>query len=255
MVSTQPRLRFTTALAVGLAYGCVGGVDGTGAPRADGSGAGGAGGVSSSAQTGGSGASKAATGGAAANSTPTGGGGSECRFACPDDSGISVGSGGAGPEPSATDASSRDASSRDASNGSMDAGAPPPGCSSDSRLCDDFESYGEGKVPDGRWQTQKAPSTGASLVVDGTKAFSGTKALHVKVNFTGSGGSVDIATKQGDAAFANLATNTMFARFMMFQGTLTVPGELHARFVRMGNMNAPSGSNQTGYSFAMHSYP
>jgi hypothetical protein len=109
-------------------------------------------------------------------------------------------------------------------------------------------------VPGGPWQAVKAPSSGSSLVVDSTKAFSGTKAIHVKATFTGRG-NVDISTKMGDPAFANLTNNTMYARFMMFQGTFTVPGELHARIFRLGNTNAPSGSNSTGYSFALHSYP
>ncbi len=47
----------------------------------------------------------------------------------------------------------------------------------------------------------------------------------------------------------------MFARFMLYEGTLTASGELHARLFRLGNMSAPSGSNMTGYAFSLHSYP
>jgi hypothetical protein len=240
------------ALALGLVCGCASSVEDTVGSRDRAGAAGGASSATSGPSTGAAGASQTAGGGAAGTSATTGGG-SACRFACPDDSGISVGP-GPGPE-AGPDASAQDAGRRDASTGPTDAAPPGSGCTPDLRLCDDFESYGDGKVPDGKWQTIKAPSTGASLVVDTTKAFSGTKALHVKINFTGNGGSVDVGTKQGDPAFANLTNNTMFARFMLFQSALNVSGELHARLLRLGSMNAPSGSNQTGYAFALHSYP
>jgi hypothetical protein len=228
-------------LAVAFLCGCVSTLDdarGAGATT----GGGGSSSGSSSAST-----SQAATGGAAGAAPTTGGGGSECRFACP----VDGGGGTFGPPP--TSDASDGARAGGANDASTDAPSPGAACTPDLRLCDDFESYADGMVPGGKWQTLKPPSNGASLVVDSTKAYSGTKAIHVKVAFTG-GGTVDIATKAGDPAFA-APTDTMFARFMMFQGTFTVPGELHARILRLGNMNAPSGSNGTGYSFALHSYP
>jgi hypothetical protein len=128
------------------------------------------------------------------------------------------------------------------------------GCSPDLPLCDDFEGYTSGQQPGGRWQPVKTASQGASLVVDATKAFSGKQSLHVKIAFTNGGGSVNVGTKPGDAAFS-AADDTHYARFMLFQSALMASGELHARLFRLGSMNAPSGSNGTGYAFSLHSYP
>jgi hypothetical protein len=120
-------------------------------------------------------------------------------------------------------------------------------------LCDDFEGYAAGQTPAGRWQPIKTPSSGTSLVVDASKAFSGKQAIHIKVDLKG-GGSVGIGTKAGDMAFAG-GGDTHYLRFMLYQSPMNVGGDLHARLVRLGTMNAPSGSNGTGYAFSLHSYP
>src|SRR5579859_2927704 len=130
----------------------------------------GAGGASSSTSST-TGNTSQATGGAGGASATTGGGGSACRFACVDGGGGSP----VPPPPDIPDAA-RDAAANDASG---DTSAPGVGCTPDLRLCDDFESYADGMVPGGKWQTPKAPSSGASIVVDSTKAYSGTKAIHV----------------------------------------------------------------------------
>lgn len=139
-----------------------------------------------------------------------------------------------------------------AGSGGAAAGAAAITCAAGLGLCDDFEGYTEGETPGGRWQPFNTSSAGRSLVVDSTKAFSGKKAIHIKVDFEG--GSVGIGTKPGDAAFA-ADGHTRYARFMMFQSPMTVPGELHARVLRLGTMDAPSGNNGTGYAFGFHSYP
>lgn len=109
-------------------------------------------------------------------------------------------------------------------------GASGSGCAAGLGLCDDFESYGEGKVPDGRWMTVKPPTSGASLTVDGSKPYSGSKSLHIKVT---TGGSANITTKPGDTAFTGI-TNAGYLRFMMFQTAITQPTDTHARLRARG---------------------
>lgn len=137
-------------------------------------------------------------------------------------------------------------------NGGTAGGSAQVGCTSELALCDDFESYAMGQVPDGRWQTVRTPMQGATMAVDDTKAFSGTQALHITANFQNYTG-VNISTKSGDAAFAT--GDTYYVRFMLFQTALTNTDELHARMVRIGTADLANGNDGSGYTFGLHSYP
>ncbi|HVY25623.1 MAG TPA: hypothetical protein VHB79_03700 [Polyangiaceae bacterium] len=206
------------------------------------------------------------TGGAASGSTGVGPGGlttTDTAGGGATSSGSGVGSGGSGPCEFACGGGTNEipggmmsqggtgTTSGGASGGT--GGAAASGCLAGVGLCDDFEAYTDGQAPGGRWQSIKTPSSGTSLLVDSTKAFSGKQAVHIKVDLKG-GGSVGVGTKAGDAAFA-AGGDTRYVRFMLYQAPMNVGGDLHARLVRLGTMNAPSGSNGTGYAFSLHSYP
>jgi hypothetical protein len=89
-------------------------------------------------------------------------------------------------------------------------GAAPGGidCKS-ARLCEDFESYGDGMVPAGGWAATM--QRGGTLVVDGSKPFSGAKSLHI----TTGGGSAQAYLTGGKQALP-LADNNLFGRMMIF---------------------------------------
>ncbi|MEO5769807.1 MAG: hypothetical protein ABIS92_15745 [Polyangia bacterium] len=118
-------------------------------------------------------------------------------------------------------------------------------------LCDDFESYADATVPGGRWMSVRA-SAGSTLMVDSTKAYSGSKALHVTGKFPAGGiNSAVISTKPGDAAFVGVTTSG-FVRFMMYLGTFNQSGNTHGRIVRIGNDTTTSLSNPMAYGFDLH---
>jgi hypothetical protein len=118
-------------------------------------------------------------------------------------------------------------------------------------FCDDFESHVEGMVPGGRWMPIRN-SAGSTLVVDSTKAYSGSKSLHITAKFPSGGiNSAVISTKPGDAAF-NGVTTSGFVRFWMYLGTLNQSGHLHGRMVRIGDSTTTSTNNPQAYGFGLH---
>lgn len=124
-----------------------------------------------------------------------------------------------------------------------------PSCE-DAWLCDDFESYGTGTTPNGRWS---ALTTGGTVTVDGTKSVSGTKSVHFHVDHSASfrRAMLQIGT-QGTAISA---TNVVWGRMQMYltaaptynngaavhwtniQGDGTVDGMGFRAFYRYGGMH------------------
>ncbi len=80
----------------------------------------------------------------------------------------------------------------------------------EARLCDNFESYPVGMPPGAPWILSPL-SGGATLVVDGTKAFSGTKAILVKTP-----GGVAGARMRVGAPVLPLPDNDMYGRMMVW---------------------------------------
>jgi hypothetical protein len=125
------------------------------------------------------------------------------------------------------------------------------GCTAGLGICDDFESYTDGMAPGGRWMPIRN-SAGSTLVVDSTKAYSGTKSLHITAKFPSGGiNSAVISTKPGDAAFTGVTTSG-FLRFRLYMGTLNQSGHLHGRMVRVGDSTTTSTMNPQAYGFGLH---
>lgn len=131
------------------------------------------------------------------------------------------------------------------------AGAGDPGCAG-ALFCDDFESYGAGQTPTGKWSSATKNGT---ITVDGAQHQSGAKA----VRFTTPG----TATYQ--SAFVGLgagvfpvAGNAFYGRMMfrlasaptsdvhwtMLQGSGLVPGQSHRAQYRYGGQHPLAAGNQ-----------
>ncbi|MCA9603295.1 MAG: hypothetical protein KC417_14780 [Myxococcales bacterium] len=82
----------------------------------------------------------------------------------------------AGPTPM-----SEDASVTPPADAAVDAGDTPtlPACDT-AWLCDDFEGYTAGSMPNGRWSASVA--NGGTVSIDTTRAASGTKSVHFSIN-------------------------------------------------------------------------
>jgi hypothetical protein len=115
------------------------------------------------------------------------------------------------PAAPAPDAARDAATQADAAPASDAGGAPVAGvrdCKS-ARTCEDFESYAMGTPPAGPWKV--TADNGGTAIVDGTKAFSGTRSLHIT---TQGGGGRGFLT-QGKPLLP-IDGNNMYGRFMMF---------------------------------------
>jgi hypothetical protein len=211
--------------------------------------AGGGGSAAGSAQvvSGGTPATAGAGGGVAS------GGEAPCEFACGGRADVPIG----GTAPQAGSGGSAVGSSA-GSGGAATAGGAASGCAAGLGLCDDFESYAvgtsPGAAPDSRWMAVYPPTMGVTLAVDGTKAYSGSKALHITASLPKTSGLINgatLSTKPGDAAFVGVTTSG-FLRFMMFLGTFTQAGATHERLVRVGPSTVAAANNPQGYSFDLH---
>lgn len=122
------------------------------------------------------------------------------------------------------------------SGGAHAGGGGGPPCPSGVVFCDDFESYAVGAPPAGRWQAEGKAPAGFDITVDPVHPYSGTKAYHVAVDYTGDGyAELYMAAKSG------IIGNTAYARFMMYQTSWerphpdTPPG-IHALLFVLGNV-------------------
>lgn len=78
------------------------------------------------------------------------------------------------------------------------------------RLCDDFEAYPSGTKPGGTWSVSGAVN---SLVVDSTRAFSGTKSVLIKL--PASANAQAFMSPPSKSLFP-LKDNILFGRMMVF---------------------------------------
>jgi hypothetical protein len=189
----------------------------------------GAGGTTASAGAATSGSSGASNGGAAGSSAagnaaaPGGSGGtSGGQFT---DGGAAGSAGLAGP-----------------GGGAGASGAAQSSCSGNGFLCDDFEQYPAASEPAGGWTVTKRGE--GQIVVDTTRAFSGTKSLHV--------------TGKMNADRANIAkpmeteSPAVYFRFMMYATSYPASSGVHTRLMRIGTEEAASGNPYTSYSLAAY---
>lgn len=107
-------------------------------------------------------------------------------------------------------------------------GAEVKGACGTAKICDDFESYAEVAPPDGIWTflgpDNRSAGSKTTLVVDTSKAYSGSRSLHVTAP-RGYGGAW-IATTEG-LPFEN---NVMWGRMMIY---IENPGPKHLDFMRV----------------------
>ncbi|MEA2748142.1 MAG: hypothetical protein QOI41_2285 [Myxococcales bacterium] len=97
-----------------------------------------------------------------------------------------------------------------------DAGGNPDGgnavgCTG-AKVCDDFESYAKGGAPTAPWTADVAS---AAMAIDDTRAFSGTKSVHI----TTQGGGAKALIVQ-TAPLLPFAGNNVYGRFMMFSNVM-----------------------------------
>jgi hypothetical protein len=138
-----------------------------------------------------------------------------------------------------------DATSAVTSDAAGDMGIAPPVPAGDCKgikFCDDFESYPVDQPPKGAW-TATAPTGGATLVVDGTRPFSGTKSIHITTP-----GMKAAAMIRLPKALFPLPQNNLFGRMMVF--FVKAPIMTHFTLFASGGPIA-DGRNQT-YSLGGH---
>jgi hypothetical protein len=189
------------------------------------------------ASAGGTGGNVAATGGSSAtggtaSGTGTGGTGGQ---------GMSTGTGGSGGQamPTGSGGTSTPPGTGGDSTGSPDSGtdvpATPPGGCAGAKFCDDFEGQELGKAPSGGF-TLKVGS-GATLLVDTSKAFSGKQAIAIK----GPKGSFGAQLVFG-APQLPLPSNDLHGRMMVFM-TAVPGGGVHFDNVLASGTLAAGGSS------------
>jgi hypothetical protein len=106
-----------------------------------------------------------------------------------------------------------DAATRDAAV--PDLAAPDltmPGACTGALVCDDFESYPANGPPLGPWKVQ---TNGGAVVVDGTHAHSGQRAVHVSTAAGGAAYQQALLTVSGAPTFP-VAGNVVFGRMMIW---------------------------------------
>ncbi|AKU98180.1 secreted hydrolase [Labilithrix luteola] len=88
---------------------------------------------------------------------------------------------------------------------------PQAGCTG-AKVCDDFESYAKGGLPTSPWTTQVAS---ASMAIDDSKAYDGTKSVHITTN---GGGAMAVMVQE--APLLPMSGNNVYGRFMMFYNVM-----------------------------------
>ncbi|HVR62087.1 MAG TPA: hypothetical protein VMU50_09320 [Polyangia bacterium] len=193
-----------------------------------------AGGGGGSSGGGSGGVTGAGSGGAPGSGGASGSGGA------PGSGGGASGSGGAAGSPDAA----LDAPAPDGA-GAGDAGASA-GCPAGALLCDDFEGYANGPTLAPNWMTD---TTGGTVQVDGTKPFSGAKAVHISAT-AGVANLLQI-WKQGAPLFP-VPNNTFYGRVMMWLSRQPTGG-VHFNTVQANGM-LPGSTQIAKYAYgAMYS--
>ncbi len=144
--------------------------------------------------------------------------------------GAASGSGGSGgqqqppppPVDAAGDATATDAAATDTGGDETSTGVCPSG----SLLCDGFESYGTAAELTAAW---RVTANGAMVTVDNTKAFVGTRALHIRAP----AGTPNAVISKAGAPLFPIAGNVMWGRVMMWL-TATPPGAYHWNTILAG---------------------
>jgi hypothetical protein len=102
--------------------------------------------------------------------------------------------------------------------GSAGATAVPPvvadSCPANALFCDDFEDDVVGQFPRAPWQNQTG--SGATALVDGVQAFSGSKAVHVTAPAGQAYRRGYFSLQQGSSNIFPAASDEMFGRAMFF---------------------------------------
>lgn len=115
------------------------------------------------------------------------------------------------------------------------------GCEEENILCDGFEDYPIGEVPGGDWS---ANARGAGAVeVDGERAFSGDKSLHVTGKLNADHAYITAPVEDSPVAHV---------RFMMYTASYPASSGVHTRLALLGLSNAASGSPYSSYSLATY---
>ena len=126
-------------------------------------------------------------------------------------------------------------------SGSGGSGAQPGlTCTPGAFVCEAFESYTVGSAPTGIWST--TVRGGGAITVDSTRAFTGTKSLHVTGVING-----DVAHITTPLA---ISANTVFVRFMMYTIGYPSSSGVHSRLARLGT-SADSGPDS---AYSLSSY-
>ena len=127
-----------------------------------------------------------------------------------------AGAAGIGSDDAAADDAAPEAST---DGGSSDAAATNAECPRGALLCEDFEAYATATDFTAAW---KPATTAATMTVDTSKAWKGTRALHIKAD---AGTPSAVIVKEGAPLFP-IAGNVMFGRVMMWL-TATPSGSYH----------------------------
>lgn len=116
------------------------------------------------------------------------------------------------------------------------------GCAPDSVVCDGFEDYASGSPPDGAWAPRLRGN--GSIVVDTTRAFSGTQSLHVtgKLNADEANISMPIETQ----------SEILHVRFMMYTVSYPASSGVHTRLAELGVPTLADGAPYSAYSLSTY---
>jgi hypothetical protein len=110
------------------------------------------------------------------------------------------------------------------------------------KFCDDFEMYDVGGVPKGIWTVSKSKT--ATLAIDNTKSFSGTKSVKMTspMAVNGAGGTGSALIRLGKPLLP-LTDNIMYGRMMTFL-TASPAGGVHWNSIRAsgGGLSYSSGA-------------
>ena len=115
-------------------------------------------------------------------------------------------------------------------------------CAGDAIVCEDFEQYPVASAPAGGW-TPSVRGDG-KVVIDATRAFSGKQSLHVNGRMNADRANISRPIQTESA--------TAYARFMMYATSYPASSGVHTRLMRIGTMQAASGSPDSSYSLAAY---
>jgi hypothetical protein len=121
-------------------------------------------------------------------------------------------------------------------------GGATTSCPDGGFLCDDFEQYPAASEPAGGWTVTKRGE--GQIVVDSTRAFSGTRSLHVSGRMNQDRANISKPLETESPA--------VYFRFMMYATSYPASSGVHTRLMRIGTEEAASGNPYTSYSLAAY---